>query len=101
MLRINCPFCGTRDHPEFHYGGDATLTRPNQDNTDVATWVDYVFMRDNPKGPHREYWQHLQGCRAWMIISRDTLTHEITEVTLAQPGNVPSKPELIKVREGK
>ena len=99
MLRINCPFCGTRDHSEFHYGGDATLTRPDQGNTDVATWVDYVFMRDNPMGPHREYWQHLQGCRSWLIVSRNTRTHEITEVTLAQPSKKPQKPALKKVRE--
>ena len=25
MLRINCPFCGERDHSEFTYGGDATV----------------------------------------------------------------------------
>ena len=24
MLRINCPYCGVRDHEEFSYFGDAT-----------------------------------------------------------------------------
>ncbi|NBQ83840.1 MAG: sarcosine oxidase subunit delta, partial [Alphaproteobacteria bacterium] len=23
MIRIDCPFCGLRDHSEFSYGGDA------------------------------------------------------------------------------
>ncbi len=21
-------------------------------------WYDYVYLRDNPRGPHRELWQH-------------------------------------------
>lgn len=92
MLRINCPFCGTRDHTEFTYGGDATLTRPAQDNTAIDAWVDYVFMRDNPRGLHEEYWQHLQGCRSWMKITRDTLTHEITDVSLVKgPAKINAK----------
>jgi len=25
-----------------------------------------------------EYWQHVAGCRRWLRIRRDTVTHEIT-----------------------
>ena len=25
----------------------------------------------------REYWHHGGGCRAWLVVDRDTLTHEI------------------------
>ena len=28
MLRIECPFCGLRDEPEFAYGGESQVTRP-------------------------------------------------------------------------
>ena len=27
MLRIECPFCGLRDEPEFTYGGESQVTR--------------------------------------------------------------------------
>ncbi|TAL86635.1 MAG: sarcosine oxidase subunit delta [Candidimonas sp.] len=82
MLRISCPFCGLRDHTEFAYRGDATKTRPLQD-APLAQWVDFVYLRDNPMGPHREYWQHTLGCRAWVIVTRNTLTHEIFSTEMA------------------
>ena len=82
MLRIKCPFCGERDHSEFTYGGDATIVYPALD-APVEAWIDAVYMRGNPKGPHRERWQHSVGCRLWLIVERDTVTHEVTNVTLA------------------
>lgn len=84
MLRILCPVCGLRDETEFDYGGDATVKRPAQDNTDSSAWHDYVFIRDNPRGAHHEYWHHVQGCRQWVVVERDTLTHKIGETTLAR-----------------
>jgi sarcosine oxidase subunit delta len=65
-----------RDETEFVYGGDATVARPALDDTDPAVWLAYVFLRDNPRGPHREYWHHVHGCRQWLIQERDTLTHQ-------------------------
>lgn len=76
-MRIPCPWCGERDASEFSYGGDATLRRPD-DAAPLEAWVDYVYFRDNPRGLHREYWQHVQGCRAWVEVERDTLTHAVT-----------------------
>ena len=78
MLLIPCPHCGPRDHVEFTYGGDATVRRPDPATASDGDWVEYIYLRDNPKGPHLEYWQHHAGCRAWLIVRRDTLTHEIT-----------------------
>ena len=83
MLLIPCPFCGPRDHVEFSYGGDGTLTRPDPSAPDAA-WIDYIYLRDNPKGPHLEYWQHHAGCRAWLKVRRDTVTHEITTTAPAR-----------------
>lgn len=83
MLRIPCPFCGERDHDEFAYGGDATVTRPALDDRSQEAWYRYVFLRANPKGRHREYWQHVGGCRAWLVVERDTATHEIFGARLA------------------
>jgi len=28
MIRIDCPFCGLRDHSEFSYGGDGLVEYP-------------------------------------------------------------------------
>jgi heterotetrameric sarcosine oxidase delta subunit len=87
MLLIRCPWCGPRAQIEFAYGGDATLVRPPIDAPEPA-WVDYVYLRDNPHGPHDERWHHSAGCRQWFRVRRDTLTHEIvaTEPFGGAPG---------------
>jgi len=85
MLRIPCPFCGLRDHTEFVYEGDASVTYPALDASE-AEWVEAVYLRENPRGPHLEMWHHIQGCRAFIIVERDTLTHEIKSARLAHPG---------------
>ncbi len=77
-MLIPCPHCGPRDSREFTYGGDATLQRPDPDGADDKAWCDYIYARANPMGPHEELWHHAQGCRAWIVVTRDTLTHEIT-----------------------
>ena len=76
-MRIPCPHCGERDVSEFRYGSDASKTRPAHDNTDFKTWADYVFMFEDPKGPHEEYWHHVLGCRQWFKLKRNTATDEI------------------------
>jgi heterotetrameric sarcosine oxidase delta subunit len=86
MLRIPCPCCGERNHDEFRYGGDATLERPSVDETDPEPWYAYVYIRHNPQELHREYWQHVMGCRQWLVVERDTLTHRIGEARLARRG---------------
>lgn len=82
MLLITCPFCGPRNHTEFRYGSDASVSRPAEDAPE-SEWFDYVYMRDNPKGEHEEYWQHALGCRGWIRVRRDTVTHDITEISFA------------------
>ena len=82
-MRIDCCYCGVRGNEEFAYLGDATVVRPHADPACRSTMpraargIDYVYLRDNPAGPHRELWQHVSGCRAWLVVTRDTRTHEI------------------------
>ncbi len=78
-MRIDCPYCGPRSVDEFSYGGDATIKRP-ETSTDADDWVDYTYLRDNPNGWHLEYWHHISGCRAWLVVSRNTSSHQIREV---------------------
>ena len=75
MLKITCPNCGERHYTEFRYAGDASKRRPAHGTSDPAAWHDHVFLFDNPKGPHREYWQHVLGCRQWLILERNTATN--------------------------
>ena len=83
---INHPLLGPRDSAEFVYLGDASLIdRPDWQADDaLARFVDYGYLRDNPAGKHRELWFHEQGDRSWLVVTRDTTTHEITGVELAR-----------------
>ncbi|MBW8637199.1 sarcosine oxidase subunit delta [Hoeflea sp. WL0058] len=83
---INHPLLGPRDASEFSYLGDASLIdRPDPQAQDAAEqFHDYVYLRDNPAGEHRELWFHEHGDRSWLVVTRNTLTHEITRVELAK-----------------
>jgi heterotetrameric sarcosine oxidase delta subunit len=84
-MLIPCPVCGLRDQSEFTYGGDATVVRPELSDGDASHWADYVYDRRNPKGPHREYWHHVHGCRSWLIVARNTETHDVSGARLIGP----------------
>lgn len=80
-MRIPCPHCGSRDIREFTYLGDATVQRPDPAAPDaLERFVDYVYLRDNPAGPHRELWYHGSGCQAWLAVHRNTRTHDVLSV---------------------
>ena len=83
-MRINCCYCGLRCNEEFLYRGDAATRRPDggvpRDAAAGQRWLDYVYLRDNPAGRHRELWQHVAGCRAWLVVTRDTVSHDIEKV---------------------
>ncbi len=83
---INHPLLGPRDQQEFTYLGDASLIdRPDwQSDGAGQAFYEYLYLRDNPAGEHRELWYHEQGDRSWLVVTRDTVTHEITRVELAR-----------------
>ncbi|NKC16766.1 MAG: sarcosine oxidase subunit delta [Gammaproteobacteria bacterium] len=85
-MRLDCPLCGPREHGEFTYLGDARLTdRPDPAAADAAArFHDYVHLRDNPAGEHRELWYHDAGCRSWLVVTRNTRTHAISHIVRAQ-----------------
>jgi heterotetrameric sarcosine oxidase delta subunit len=86
-VRISCPYCGPRGNDEFSYLGDATVRRPDPAKPDAArAFHDYVYLRDNPSGNHKELWYHGGGCRSWLVVTRNTRTHEISDVKFADAG---------------
>jgi sarcosine oxidase, subunit delta len=81
MLSIACPWCGPRDEIEFAYGGEAHIALPLEPETlSDVDWAEFLFMRSNPKGRHRERWVHAHGCRRWFNVVRDTATERIFAV---------------------
>jgi heterotetrameric sarcosine oxidase delta subunit len=76
---LSCPHCGTRPREEFTVRGDAGLTRPAPD-APQGEWDAYVFLRDNPRGWHKEHWHHTGGCRRWLVVERHTVSHAIRSV---------------------
>lgn len=82
-MRIPCPICGDRDRREFYYKGHAlALHRPDPDAGDDA-WNAYLHLRENPAGDTHDLWHHQSGCGAWIVVHRNTVTHEIHGSELA------------------
>ena len=83
---INHPLLGPRDAQEFTYLGDASLiNRPHGQAENAAElFYEYLHVRDNTAGEHRELWFHEHGDRSWLVVTRNTLTHEIINVELAR-----------------
>ncbi|VTZ26853.1 Sarcosine oxidase subunit delta [Methylocella tundrae] len=83
-MLIQCPYCGPRDLAEFAVNGEA-VARPGADGgldsaASRAAFAAAVYLRDNPAGLHREHWFHAAGCQSWLLIERDTRTHDILKV---------------------
>lgn len=91
-MQIPHPLLGPRDASEFTYLGDASLLqRPVIDDVSglaaeasIDAFHEYLHLRDNPAGLHRELWFHEQGDRSWLVVTRDTRTHEIVDCQLAR-----------------
>jgi len=82
-MRIPCPLCGLRDLREFTVkGGAEYLDRPTGE--DAADWDTYLHLRANPAGRTKELWYHSAGCASWLVVERDTTTHEVYGVSLAE-----------------
>ncbi len=81
-MQLTCPLCGPRDRREFYYyGSDDYLNRPDA-AAPPAAWDDYLHNRDNPAGITRDLWYHDMGCAAWLVVTRDTVTHDINATEL-------------------
>ncbi|HEY3537302.1 MAG TPA: sarcosine oxidase subunit delta [Trinickia sp.] len=93
MIVIRCPHCNElRSEEELTYGGEADVTRPlDPEAVTNDQWTDYLFMRDNPKGEIVEQWCCAAGCGQWFKAERDTVTHQIGNVTRFENAAVPEE----------
>ena len=83
-MRLTCPLCGERDRREFYYRGDAVGLRRPASDAGIDAWDDFMHLRNNPAGVTRDLWQHEAGCGAWLVVTRNTVTHDVLNVVLAQ-----------------
>ena len=80
MLLIPCPWCGERPESEFRYAGQAHIARPpDPAAVSDADWAAFLYLRDNPRGTHRERWRHTSGCGRFFNCERDTVSDVIAQ----------------------
>jgi sarcosine oxidase subunit delta len=72
--------------------GDADALSARPSGSGAAQFHEYAYQRTNPAGPFRELWYHAAGCRRWLVVTRDTRTHDIADVTFAS-GRVDGGPQ--------
>jgi sarcosine oxidase subunit delta len=92
-MRIPCPHCGERDSSEFTFLGDASIRRTARLGGPVEDVCRALYLRDNPAGLHHEIWFHGSGCRACLIVTRDTLSHRIEAVEEARTAGLRRRAE--------
>jgi methylglutamate dehydrogenase subunit B len=73
-MEIRCPHCGSRDVQEFVF---RRLVEEAGDSAFAA-----VYERTNASDDSREYWQHVLGCRVWLVVRRNPSTDEVRDVRL-------------------
>ncbi len=59
LMRIPCPFCGERDAASSVIA--AMRRDPSAADARAEAYAEYVYLRDNPAGAHKEWWQHALG----------------------------------------
>jgi len=74
MSRLACPFCGARELPEFEF--HKTVADPQ-----VGAYR-AVYERVNRLDVSVEYWQHVHGCRSWLLVRRNPSTGDVSEISL-------------------
>jgi sarcosine oxidase, subunit delta len=81
MLLIECPYCQeARPEIEFQYAGEAHVQRPDGSiPVSDEQWAEYLYIRSNTRGMHRERWRHTHGCARFFNALRDTVQDVIVK----------------------
>ncbi len=78
MSRLHCPFCGPRELREFRFH----KTLPTEPGTAFAGIYERI---DNPE-LSVEHWQHVEGCRGWLRVTRNPSSGAVLETRLLGGG---------------
>ena len=87
MYLIDCPHCGPRAQIEFTY--ERTVDSIAPADAEAADAMHALYSRANPMGVDDEIWRHTYGCRAWMVLKRNRVTHSIDAVRALGPEVLP------------
>ena len=87
MYLIPCPHCGPRAQAEFVY--ERVVESIVDPAAPAGDAIRALYTRANPMGPDEELWRHAFGCRAWLVLTRDRVTHAIEAVRPIGPDAMP------------
>ncbi|MGO9037469.1 MAG: sarcosine oxidase subunit delta [Steroidobacteraceae bacterium] len=74
MSRLICPFCGPRELREFEF----YKTLPAGAGSAFAR----IYERIDCPELSIEHWQHVGGCRGWLLVHRNPSTGAVLETRL-------------------
>jgi len=77
-MQVECPFCGWREIEEFQCRS-AVIEALGGD-------IENLYMRVNRPTLSTEYWQHLGGCRTWLLCRRNPSTDEVLDISYLKTG---------------
>ena len=79
MTRLTCPFCGLRELREFEFH----TTLPESGSTPYARVYERVSRLDDSL----EHWQHVLGCRGWLLVRRNPSSGAVLETHILGGGH--------------
>jgi len=83
LSRLHCPFCGARELEEFRF--HKTLAEPG------ANGYEEVYARSNRLTLSWEHWQHVSGCRAWLMVRRNPSDGTVLDVRRVDRADAPAQ----------
>lgn len=75
MTRLACPFCGPRELQEFEF--HKTLPANGSQSE-----CDRTYLRVADAQLSVEHWQHVGGCRAWLLVQRNPSTGAVLGIDM-------------------
>ena len=81
-----CPFCGLRPLEEFLFRKTVPYVVAGSGvsagaGTDAGAFTQ-VYLRVDSAERSEEEWQHVAGCRAWLVVDRNPSTGVVRSVAL-------------------
>ena len=75
MTRLACPFCGPRELREFEF--HKTVPTAAQGSAYERSYERVANLEQS-----LEHWQHVAGCRSWLLVHCNPSTGAVLEIRL-------------------